>query len=106
MWLLAPHGMTWHTSCKRRMQRRVRRAAPHPHGSPLHAHQRHRLAAQAIASFPVWDVFTRYTNTFYRGPAVFAWGVASDEAECATACSQQQGCQQWTWCPSDTGDSG
>lgn len=60
----------------------------------------------AIASSPVWDVFTRYTNTFYRGPAVFAWGVASDEAECATACSQQQGCQQWTWCRSDTGDSG
>ncbi|KAL4438046.1 hypothetical protein ABPG77_004267 [Micractinium sp. CCAP 211/92] len=63
-------------------------------------------APEALNSLPVWDSFTRYPNTFYRGPDVLAWGAASSKEECTTACSQQQGCQQWTWCPSDAGDGG
>lgn len=63
-------------------------------------------ALQPAAGPSVWDTFTRYPNTLYRGPDVLAWGAAGSEGECATACSQQQGCQQWTWCPTDAGDSG
>lgn len=63
-------------------------------------------APEPAAGPSVWDTFTRYPNTLYRGPDVLAWGAAGSEGECATACSQQQGCQQWTWCPTDAGDSG
>ncbi|KAL4425573.1 hypothetical protein ABPG75_009589 [Micractinium tetrahymenae] len=70
-------------------------AAPQPAAAP-----------EAAGAPSIWDTFTRYPNTFYRGPDVLAWGAAGTAEECATACSQQQGCQQWTWCPSDAGDSG